>query len=338
MLKKRLSFLLIMMVILSLVVPIASVYGQAPEKSLVHKPGKIAYEHLKVLSNEIGGRVAGTEGETRAEEYIYDQFQGLGYDAAIQEFTYIRRGVTYSSANVIAVKPGKSAEEVIVGAHYDSVSVGRGADDNASGIGVMLEVSEVLKNVKTPYTIRFIAFGAEEVGLQGSRYYVSQMSQEKIDNTVAIINLDSLAVGDEMYVYGGEGKEGWVREQALNIAKKQKLNLETNPGLNEEYPTGTTGLWSDHAPFVGKGIPYAYFEGTNWELGEMDGYTQTVKDGEIWHTEKDTIPYIQKNYPGRIEERLSTFSEVLRDLLKFMNKTSTARKIQLNQGDFEVVR
>jgi Zn-dependent M28 family amino/carboxypeptidase len=322
---------------LSLALSTAFSYGLAPEKSLVHKPGKVAYEHIRVLSDEIEKRVAGTEGEASAKEYIYNQFNELGFETIIQDFTY-GKSIKRHSSNVIAIKPGKSDEVVIVGAHYDAVSAGKGTDDNASGVGVMLEVAEVLKTIKTPYTIKFVAFGAEEVGLLGSKYYVSQMSQEDIDNTIAMINLDSLAVGDKMYVYGGSGEEGWIREQALNIAKKYKLNLETNPGINPHYPAGTTGLWSDHAPFAGKGIPYAYFESTNWELEDLDGYTQTEKDGAIWHTSKDTIQYIEENYPGRIQERLSTFSEVLRDLLKFMNKTSTARKVEITEEVITTVR
>lgn len=85
--------------------------------------------------------------------------------------------------------------------------------------------------------------------------------------------------------------------------------------------------WSDHAPFAKVGIPFAYFEGTNWEIDDMDGYTQTEQYGSFWHTSKDTIEKIEELFPGRIEERLSTFSEVLQDLLKFMNKTSIAKKI-----------
>ncbi|WP_415639847.1 M28 family peptidase [Paenibacillus lupini] len=68
---------------------------------------------------------------------------------------------------------------------------------------------------------------------------------------------------------------------------------------------------SDHVAFKYAGIPYGYLEATNWELGEMDGYTQTEKDGEIWHTPKDTIDYIDTNYPGRIEEHLGSFTRLL---------------------------
>lgn len=300
--------------------------GEISADCIAYQPGEIAYQHVAALSNDIGQRVAGTEGEREAKKYIYKQFKKIGLKPTIQEFSFMDEdGQDYSSANVIAVKPGKSSKVVIVGGHYDSVPVGQGADDNASGIAVILEAAEVLKKVETPYTIKFIAFGAEEVGLKGSAYYVSQMSKKEIKNTVAMINLDSLAVGDKMYVYGDEGKDGFVRDQALKMAKKLKLKLETNPGLNDDYPAGTTGLWSDHAPFVEKGIPYGYFEATNWELGDLDGYTQTELDGEIWHTEKDTISYIEENYPGRMKDHLSTFSQVLSNLLKQMGKNGSPK-------------
>ncbi|MDZ5471366.1 M20/M25/M40 family metallo-hydrolase [Bacillus sp. 31A1R] len=324
--KRKLSFSLIAM-LFGLLSVLGGVSAQTTtyDPSLVHKNGAMAYEHMNYLAYEIGKRVAGSENERKAETYIKSQFERMGFKTEVQEFSYTRRGTAYNSSNIVAYKPGKSTKQIIVGAHYDSVDKGLGVDDNASGVGVMLEVAEVLKNVKTPYSIVFIAFGAEEVGLQGSNFYANQMSKTEIDNTVGMINLDSLAVGDNMYVYGSEGEDGFIRDQALEIAKKKKLNVGTNPGLNPHYPVGTTGDWSDHAPFKDKGIPIGYFEATNWEIGDKDGYTQTEKHGSIWHTSNDTIDFIEEKFPGRIEEHLSTFSILLTDLLKFMNKTSTAK-------------
>ena len=48
------------------------------------------------------------------------------------------------------------------------------------------------------------------------------------------------------------------------------------------------------------GIPYLYFEATNWLLGDKDGYQNTAKDREIWHSKKDTLSYIEQRYPGRL--------------------------------------
>ncbi|MCG1021237.1 M20/M25/M40 family metallo-hydrolase [Sutcliffiella horikoshii] len=303
-----------------------SAVSAANGASLVHKTGSLSYKHTQYLSETIGARVAASDQEAQAKAYLNDQFNKMGYETNVQEFSYVRRGSSYDSANVVAFKPGKSEKVLVVGAHYDSVAAGKGSDDNASGVAVMLEAAEVLKKIPTPYSILFVAFGAEEVGLQGSNYFVSQMSAEDIQNTVGMINLDSLAVGDYMYVHGSPGEEGFLRDQALAIADKKKLDLRINEGLNPDYPAGTTGDWSDHAPFKKAGIPIAYFESTNWEIGDLDGYEQTEEYGGIWHTNNDTLEFIQQAYPGRLEERLSTFSTVLIDLLKFTDKTSTSKK------------
>ncbi|QCJ42549.1 M20/M25/M40 family metallo-hydrolase [Bacillus sp. S3] len=322
--KISLSFIALIFSLLT-IVGRASAETVTYKPSLVHKNGAMAYEHMKYLAYEIGPRVAGTDNERKAEQYIKGQFERVGLETTVQDFSYIRRGTTTHSSNIIAYKPGKSSKQIIVGAHYDSVSVGLGVDDNASGVGVLLEVAEVLKNIPTPYSIVFIAFGAEETGLRGSTNYAANMTPAEIKNTIGMINMDSLAVGDKMYVYGGLGKAGFIRDQALEIVKKKKLPVGTNPGLNPEYPAGTTGDWSDHAPFKNLGIPYGYLEATNWEIGELDGYDQTVQYGGVWHTDKDTIEFIEREYPGRIQEHLSTFSTLLTDLLKFMDKTSTSK-------------
>jgi|GEM_PF-201302 len=310
--------------------------------------GELAYEHLRVFSEDIGARVSdciygysGGYPELEAREYLADELDKLGYDVSFQPFTFTVKNVVYQSANVIAKKAGISDRKIIIGAHYDSVSpepvlvkadkkevitvaeavymYGKGADDNASGVAIMLEAAERIAALETPYAVEFVAFGAEERGLRGSKYYVMQMSDADIAAAVAMINLDSCIAGDNMYVYGTEGEKGWVRELALDIAERLGLDLMTQAGLNPEYPAGTTGLWSDHAPFAAKGIPYAYFEATNWALGAMDGYTQAEEEyginGEIWHTGYDNIDYIASTFPGRIEKRLGTFSQVLTNLL-----------------------
>lgn len=274
--------------------------------------GELAYQHVQYLTEEIGPRVAGSENETKAREYIIDELEKLDLKVEEQEFSYTRRGITTESANVIAVKDNKHTDkQIIVGAHYDSVSVGKGADDNASSVGVILETAKALEKRNLAYDIKFVFFGAEEVGLQGSKYYANNMSIEEIHNTIGMINLDSLLAGDNIYVYGGAGEDGWIRDLALDIAKKKKIPLQTNPGINPDYPEGTTGDWSDHAPFKAKGITIAYFEATNWELGDQDGYTQTEKHGGIWHTENDNLEFLEREFPGRVQEHLNHFTNML---------------------------
>ena len=200
------------------------------------------------------------------------------------------------------------------------VDVGKGVDDNGSGVAVVLEAAKVLKDVETPETIQFIFFGAEEVDLCGSNYHVSQMTQEDIDNVMLMIDYDSLVAGDKAYVYGTAGKDGKYRDHALEIAAEKNLELITQSGKNPEYPAGTTGDWSDHVAFKDADIPYVYFESTNWDLGEKDSYTQVNvtlgENGEIWHTQYDTSDYISTNFPDRIESRLKAFSTVTEEILQ----------------------
>lgn len=305
----------------------AGVFSVSTHKAEAQKPvvGTEAYQHTVNLSEKIGPRVAGSENERKAGEYIYNELDKLGYQPVKQNFTYTTRTSTINSANIIGTKYSRSNKfkddpQIIIGAHYDSVSVGKGADDNASSVGVILETAKAIQKRNLHYDIKFVFFGAEETGLRGSNYYVSQMTQEEKDRTVVMINLDSLLAGDKIYVYGSPGEDGWLRDLALDIAKKKNIPLETNPGINPAYPEGTTGDWSDHAPFQRAGIPIGYLEATNWELGAKDGYTQTVKHGGIWHTRNDNLEFLEREFPGRVQEHLTHFTEILTELLYDIKK------------------
>ena len=285
--------------------------------------GDLAYEHVYYLSEEIGVRVTGTVQELATQDYIFDEFERMGYDVEIQPFTFVRRGTTYESANIIATRPGKLDQTVIVGAHYDSVServcedgqVSSGAGDNASGVGVMLEAAEVLANYKTHGTIIFVAFGAEEMGLRGSRYYAEQMTEKDIANTVAMINLDSVGVGDHFNVYAGIDNPGWARDLALKIGQRMGHDLRTSPGEPscEFLAWGEAGDWSDHVAFRHLGIPIAYFEMMNWEIEPCEG-EETEEYGWVMHTCMDNLSMIS-------HEKLEMTAEVLAALAFQISKT-----------------
>lgn len=289
----------------------------APEEQSAYIPGTYASEYLTELS-DMGGRITGTDKETAGGDWVKKTLEDMGYTVTVEPFEYDVDGVKGSSRNIIAVKEGASDKTVVLGTHYDSVDVGNGVDDNGSGVAVVLEAARVLKDAETPQTIQFIFFGAEEAGLCGSDYHVKQMSQEQKDKTLVMINYDSLVAGDNAYVYGDIDAK--YRDEALAIAAEKNLELITQPGENPEFPAGTTGDWSDHAAFKAAGIPYMYFESTDWALGEKDGYTQVDvslgENGEIWHTQYDTVDYIGTNFPDRIETRLKTFSTVTEEILK----------------------
>ncbi len=298
--------------------------------------GDLAYEHVYHLSEEIGVRVVGTPQEGATADYIMEQFDEMGYEVEIQPFSFVRRGVTYESENIIAIKPGKIDQTVIVGAHYDSVServcedigeVSTGAGDNASGVGVMLEVAEVLASYKTHGTIIFVAFGAEEVGLRGSRHYAEQMSDEEIANTVTMIDLDSVGAGDFFYVYAAlDDNPGWARDLALKIGQRMGYDLRTSP-QSEFYDYGTTGDWSDHVPFRHLGIPIAYFEWMNWDI-EPDGGIETEEYGWILHTCRDNLNFTS-------HQKLEMTADVVASLVFELSKTKLpkAEKGRIAKGN-----
>lgn len=290
--------------------------AQAPVETSAPVDIQVALKHIEDLSENIGPRQAGTTNEAKAAKYIETAFKGLGYQTSLQPFTFTADdGTTQYSANVIAVKAGVSAKGIIVGAHYDSVPVGKGADDNASGVAVMLAVAEIVKDLQTPYTIRFIAFGAEEAGLYGSGYYVKKMSAADIQNTTAMINLDSLIAGDTPNVYGNSSLEGTIRNWFLEYARSQGLDLQTQPVENLNNPDGSPCNCADYSAFQTVGIPFAYFEATDWTLGNKDGWTQVDpkfgNNGEIWNTKYDYLEYINQNFPGRVELHLNLFIKLL---------------------------
>ncbi|MEW5941256.1 MAG: M20/M25/M40 family metallo-hydrolase [Chloroflexota bacterium] len=274
--------------------------------------GRIARRHMEALV-AIGARVPGSANEQRAAEYIRQTFANLGYAPQVQTFAaYDDDDVEFTSANVIAVKQGNSSKEIIVGAHYDSTGDGLGADDNASGVGVMLEIAERVAQMQTPYTVRFIAFGAEENDLDGSYFYADGMTDDEVKYTVAYVNVDAIAVGDVAYVYSEEGADAFLRDWVLNWASGAGFPLQT---IRDVDLLDFGDYVADYGAFWDRGIPYIYFEATNWDLGDKDGYTQVDPkygdEGEIWDTEFDTLVYIDATFPGRVDEHLRLFASAL---------------------------
>ncbi|WP_369901685.1 M28 family metallopeptidase [Bacillus manliponensis] len=187
------------------------------------------------------------------------------------------------STNVIAKKkPKKSTgneDAVIVSAHYDSVVGAPGANDNASGTGLMLELARAFQNVETDKEIRFIAFGAEEMGLIGSRHYVKQLPQTERDRILGVFNADMVATNYDkaknLYAMTVDGSPNLVSNAALQAG--QQLN---NPLVLH----GKFGS-SDHVPFFDAGIPSALFI---W-MG-IDSWDPLIYHIEkVYHTPEDNV-------------------------------------------------
>ncbi len=296
--------------------PTSAVASLVPLGTPTAKYGDVARPLIRDFTN-FGTRVAGSEGETKTAQYIATVFTAIGYSPETQPFTANAGNQSVTSANVMAVKKGTSSQEIIVGAHYDSTAAGPGADDNASGVAVMLEVAKLVSGATTPYTIRFIAFGAEESGLLGSYAYLNGMSQQEFQNVVVMIDLDSLVAGDIAYVYSDE-QQSAARDWALDWAIGNGLDLQTVKNVKLTNPDKGVGS-SDYAAFQAVGIPYVYFNSTDWNLGNKDGLTQVDprygENGVIRHTKDDTLAYLDATFPGRVDQHLNLFISVLYNML-----------------------
>ena len=170
------------------------------------------------------------------------------------------------SRNVIAEKAGPGDAVVVLGGHYDSVPGILAANDNASGIAVLLAIAESLAEVDLPFTLRVVPFGSEELGLLGSRHYVQSLSDEELANTKAMLNFDALGSGTGVSIFGNRD----FTELATALGGETGVDVAVTRGLS--------GGSSDFASFRDAGVPFLMFF--------SDDFSRI-------HTERDTIEFVR---------------------------------------------
>ena len=297
--------------------------------------GDNAYAFMKQLqSNYPYRQVNSSNGMlSGAEEWLKAQIVTMGYEYMAQPFTMTSAdGVTPCyGENLIFSKQGASDRVIVVGAHYDCVEQTFGTDDNASGVGVLLELASIYSTKESPYTIRFVLFSAEEPGCLGSQYYVDNLSQEERDRIACMINIDTIAAGDNMYLYGGTVDDSgsivqdWAVYQAQSAADLLGLDMSFHPDVNDSFPTPTKATASDQMPFANVGIPYIYCEASNWNGEPYTNFYQTsnsaVNGGTIMHkAEYDNLTFIENTFGARAYEHLQAYAKLLDYLLENMKE------------------
>jgi Zn-dependent M28 family amino/carboxypeptidase len=159
------------------------------------------------------------------------------------------------SHNVMGVLSGTCLpnEEIVVCAHYDSTLTSPGACDNASGVDAMLRIAEALaQGPKPAKTIRFIAFGAEEYLMFGSKFHVATLKEKgTLDRVKNVVNLDMVGFGDHLAVT--VTPESYKR-------RLQSVFAGLTDAVRVEYNSAVLPV-SDHYPFHEEGIPVAMFLG-----------------------------------------------------------------------------
>lgn len=225
-----------------------------------------AYEHVKYLVQKIGPRPAGSKAELKAAQYIYYNLEQSGWKVHEQPFSKVvvhdpplqmgeAKIELVNSQNIIAELPGRTRDTVVLGAHYDSADVDApGALDNASGVGVLLELARILGKEPHEETYQLVFFGAEEMGLVGSSYYVSHTDLSAVD---WMLNLDMVGTPLEIDVAGKRSAPPELAAKITELARQSRIPFHLSRDALVMNRDAAQGGSSDFSSFLEQGIPAA---------------------------------------------------------------------------------
>ena len=241
-----------------------------------------AMRTVRVLAGDIGPRLATGPAFRRAARYVTGLFAAAGYDVRRQRFPVpagsswgvpVRAG---TSLNVVATPVGFDARApyLLVGAHLDTVAVAPGAEDNASGIAVLLETARRAAATPPRLPTVFVAFGGEEprgsgddMHHFGSVHYVDTMTAPERRNLQAMVALDRVGVGVVVPVSSAPDRP--VRVRAVLAAAARAQGIGTTLDVDAA---------SDHWSFALAGYPVARLGSTPYLAYHKAGDVVAVVD------------------------------------------------------------
>ncbi|WP_405999169.1 M28 family metallopeptidase [Streptomyces sp. NBC_00829] len=210
-----------------------------------------------------GNRAHGRTGYKASLDYVKSKLDAAGFTTSIQQFT--SSGAT--GYNLIADWPGGDPNQVLMaGSHLDSVSAGPGINDNGSGSAAVLETALAVSRAQfqPEKHVRFGWWGAEELGLVGSRYYVNNLASTERSKISGYLNFDMIGSPNPGY---------FVYDDDPAIEKTFK-DYFAGLSIPTEIETEGDGR-SDHAPFKNAGVPVGgLFTGAD--------YTKTAAQAQKW--------------------------------------------------------
>ena len=236
-----------------------------------------------LASDELQGRQTGSEGEKKAADYIAQRFDDLGLEEKgtngyFQDFKFTPKTDPHSEAsftesedsrtvigrNVLGYIDNKAERTIVIGAHYDHLGYGdlggslfrgeekeihNGADDNASGVAVMLNLAYRLRDHNKNNNYLFMAFSGEELGLLGSNFFVKN-STVPVDKINYMFNMDMVGrlTNEKTLAIYGTGTSPLFKQTVMS-------NNETFKIIENESGVGP----SDHTSFYLGDIPVLHF-------------------------------------------------------------------------------
>jgi aminopeptidase YwaD len=241
-----------------------------------------AVRAVRHLAGRIGPRPGTSPAYLRAAAWVGRQLADEGWEVRRQRF-HTPAGVSWGvpvpdgrSVNLIAtrgdVQPGRPW--LAVGAHLDTVPQAPGAEDNASGIGVLLTVAEALRDTRTRLPVVLVAFGSEEPRGStdddhhyGSRAFVADLGARERRSLRGMVALDRVGVGEVVPVSSARGPDP-MRAQLLAAARRAEVPTEALTGDRA----------SDHWSFVRAGLPAARLGSTPYVGYHSAGDVPAVVD------------------------------------------------------------
>jgi aminopeptidase S len=216
-----------------------------------------------IAANNGGNRAHGRPGYKASVDYVKAKLDAAGYTTTLQQFT--SNGAT--GYNLIADWPGGDPNKVLMaGAHLDSVSSGAGINDNGSGSAAVLENALAVSRARyqPDQHLRFAWWGAEELGLVGSKYYVNNLPTAERSKLTGYLNFDMI----------GSPNAGYFVYDDDPVIEKTFKDYFAGISVPTEIETEGDGR-SDHAPFKNVGVPVGgLFTGA--------GYTKSAAQAQKW--------------------------------------------------------
>jgi Zn-dependent M28 family amino/carboxypeptidase len=222
-----------------------------------------------LAADDMEGRLVGTPGSARAREYITRRFKEAGVEPLGRSFEHPftfggRESTDRSGVNVLGLARGRHdpSRYIVVTAHYDHLGVRNGqvfngADDNASGVAVLLAVASQLSANRPEHSVLLAALDAEELGLHGARALVAKPPVPR-EQLAMNVNMDMVArdAGNVLFA-SGTAHYPFLKPLLSDVARPPVvLRLgHDRPGAREDDWTRD----SDHFPFHEAGIPFVYF-------------------------------------------------------------------------------
>ena len=242
-----------------------TVWAQKPEFN-----ADSAYAHVRHLTEDIGPRPMGSRAEGQALKWAAETFARFGADTAyVMPFFQAPGGVNTTSGIAVGVFPGMSDSIIVVGGHIDSDSrLNPGASDNASGTACVVELARIWSKVPNPrYTMIFAAFGGEERGLVGSKYFAEHFRD--IAKILLMFSIDMASSRGWLIPFidtKTHQAPRWLVEDAYAVDRAMGYNSLEYPTHFFSLNTAIGGAGSDHLPFMDKNIPAIDFTaGINYD-------------------------------------------------------------------------